>query len=323
MYSYKELITLVQQTFASENFTGTPEKLFAPIDYTLSLGGKRLRPVMLLAAADLFGGDLRSTSNAAIAVEMFHNFTLLHDDLMDRSPLRRGMPTVYCKWDENTAILSGDAMTALAWRYLLSTPQASPRLYEVFNEMCMDIYRGQQYDMDFEQRNDVSISEYLEMIRLKTAVLIAGALRMGAICAHAGRDDEERLYHFGNAIGLAFQLRDDLLDAYGDTATLGKQTGSDIKDNKKTFLLLRALEKGCPEQQQRLRTLFSTTPADPTAKIAEVIAIYDQLDIRSDVDTLIAQYHDQANTALNAINVAENDKQPLRQIAASLLDRDK
>lgn len=323
MYSYKELISHVQQLFANENFSDSPENLFAPIDYTLALGGKRLRPVLLLAATDLFGGDTRAAQHAAVAVEVFHNFTLLHDDLMDRSPLRRGKPTVYCKWDENTAILSGDAMTALAWRYLLNTPHSSPRLYEVFNEMCMDIYRGQQYDMDFEQRTDVTIDEYMEMIRLKTAVLIAGALRMGAICADADRDDEERLYHFGNAIGLAFQLRDDLLDAYGDTATLGKQTGSDIRDNKKTFLLLRALEKGNPEQQMQLRSLFSTTPDDPTEKIQEVIRIYNQLDIQDEIESRISLYHDQANTALDAINRPEIDKQTLRQIAASLLNRDK
>jgi len=323
MYSYKELITHVQQIFADENFSGTPKDLFSPIEYTLALGGKRLRPVLLLAATDLFGGDPRTVQHAAVAVEVFHNFTLLHDDLMDRSPLRRGKPTVYRKWNENTAILSGDAMTALAWRHLLNTPQSSLRLYETFNEMCMDIYRGQQYDMEFEQRNDVTIDEYMEMIRLKTAVLIAGALRMGAICANANRDDEEHLYHFGNAIGLAFQLRDDLLDAYGDTVTLGKQTGSDIRDNKKTFLLLRALEKGNSEQQERLRGLFSTTPVDPTAKIEEVIRIYDQLDILNEVEKKISQYHTQANTALDAINRPENDKQTLRQIAASLLNRDK
>ena len=323
MNTYKELVSHVQQIFANENFTGDPSNLFAPIDYTLALGGKRLRPLMLLAATDLFGGDIRSAHHAAIAVEVFHNFTLLHDDLMDRSPLRRGQPTVYCKWNENTAILSGDAMTALAWRHLLATPNATPRLYETFNEMCMDIYRGQQYDMDFEQRNDVSIPEYMEMIRLKTAVLIAGALRMGAICANANPDDEERLYHFGNAIGLAFQLRDDLLDAYGDTATLGKQTGSDIRDNKKTFLFLHALEKGNTQQQQRLLALFNTTPDDPTDKINEVIDIYNHLDIRNDVDALIADYHNKALTALDAICRPENDKTTLLQIANSLLNRDK
>ena len=222
MYTYKELSEKVQQYFAEETFSGTPEHLYAPIAYTLEGGGKRIRPLLMLAAADCMGGNIEEVRYAAVGLEVFHNFTLLHDDLMDRSPLRRGKPTVYRKWDENTAILSGDAMNILAWRYFLRLPH--PRLHEilkVFEQTSMEICEGQQYDMDFESRNDVSISEYMEMIRLKTAVLLGCALKIGALYADANQQDVEHLYQFGIRIGLAFQLRDDLLDTYGDTATFG------------------------------------------------------------------------------------------------------
>ena len=322
MYTLKEIQTKVGEYFAAENFNGTPAELYQPIEYTLALGGKRIRPTLLLAATDLFGGDIQQARYAAIGIEIFHNFTLLHDDLMDRSPVRRGQPTVYRKWDENTAILSGDAMHILAWQYFLKQPHSnSHAILQTFGQTCIEIHEGQQYDMNFEHRNDVTIDEYMEMIRLKTAVLLGGALKIGALIANADAADTEAIYNFGIKTGLAFQLRDDLLDAYGDTATFGKQTGTDIRDNKKTFLLLRAIEKGNATQQQRLRELFATTPQDPTDKINEVLDIYNQLDIRHEVEQRIAQLHDQALQHLDQIARPDTSKTPLRTLACTLLNR--
>lgn len=322
MYTLKEIQTKVSQLFDAENFNGTPAGLYDPIQYTMAQGGKRIRPTLLLAATDLFGADIEQARYAAIGIEMFHNFTLLHDDLMDRSPVRRGQPTVYRRWDENTAILSGDAMHILAWQYFLKQPHKNLQaVLQTFGQTCIEIHQGQQYDMNFERRNDVSIDEYMEMIRLKTAVLLAGALKIGALYADAPQADTESLYNFGIDTGLAFQLRDDLLDAYGDTATFGKQTGTDIKDNKKTFLILTALEKGSAAQQQRLQALFATTPSDPQHKIDEVLEIYSQLDIRSHVEQRIAELHSRAMRNLDSIDRPEEAKKTLRQLACSLLDR--
>ena len=333
MYTFKELSEKVSQFFATEHFTGSPKNLYDPIDYTLADGGKRIRPILLLAATDLFGGDIETARYAAIGIETFHNFTLLHDDLMDQSPLRRGKPTVYRKWSPNTAILSGDAMNILAWRYFLKTPH--PRLHEIlciFEKTSMEICEGQQYDMDFEQRNDVSIDEYMEMIRLKTAVLLGCALQIGAIYANANQHDIDLIYNFGIQMGLAFQLRDDLLDAYGDVSTFGKQTGTDIADNKKTYLLLRALQKAHNAQRSRLQELFSQHPTPytlhptpytlhPTPKIQEVLAIYDQLEIRHDVEQEIAILTNKALASLDQISVQNERKNTLLEIANKLLDR--
>ena len=265
MNTLPELLSKVKTLFQQENFVFEPQGLYAPIAYTLSLGGKRIRPVMLMAAHEMFGGNADHVSHAALGIETFHNFTLLHDDLMDKSPIRRGQPTVYQKWDENTAILSGDTMFALAWRYFIRQPDS--RLQEIlntFNETAIQVCEGQQYDMDFETCNNVGMDEYMNMIRLKTAVLLAGALKIGALYANAPDEDIEHLYRYGIHLGLAFQLQDDLLDAYGDTTTFGKETGSDIRNNKKTFLYLRALQDGDAQQQSCLKTAFGQTPDDPS-----------------------------------------------------------
>ena len=322
MYTYKELSEKVQQYFAEETFSGTPEHLYAPIAYTLEGGGKRIRPLLMLAAADCMGGDIEEARYAAVGLEVFHNFTLLHDDLMDRSPLRRGKPTVYRKWDENTAILSGDAMNILAWRYFLRLPH--PRLHEilkVFEQTSMEICEGQQYDMDFESRNDVSISEYMEMIRLKTAVLLGCALKIGALYADAKPQDVEHLYQFGIRIGLAFQLRDDLLDTYGDTATFGKQTGTDIRDNKKTFLLLSALEQADSELHEHLIRLCTTEPTNPDEKVVEVVKIYNSLKIRELTEQRIEELHREALHHLEQCSGSEMQKKVLFDIAEMLLKR--
>lgn len=317
------LLKTVKEIFEKETFLFSPNELYEPIDYTLKLGGKRIRPVMLLAAYQMFGGNPADVAHAAVGIETFHNFTLLHDDLMDKSPLRRGKPTVYCKWDENTAILSGDTMFAMAWRYLLKHdhPQLQ-RILNTFNETAIEVCEGQQFDMNFERQSQTSIDDYMNMIRLKTAVLLAGALKIGALYANAPESDIKHLYQFGIHLGLAFQLQDDLLDAFGDVAVFGKQTGQDIRDNKKTYLVLKALEVGNPEQQQALRDLFAS-PAQDESKVQQVLAIYNQLNIRRDVEKTIEAEFSLAQKHLNAVTVSDDKKRPLKELMEMLLDRKK
>ena len=318
------LLNQVTDIFAKESFIQEPIQLYQPIDYTLRLGGKRIRPFMLLAANQMFGGNIETVRHAAIGIEVFHNFTLLHDDLMDHSPLRRGQPTVYRKWDENTAILSGDTMFALAWRHFLMQPHN--RLQEIlqcFNETAIQVCEGQQYDMNFEKRDDISIDDYMMMIRLKTAVLIAGALKIGALYADADNDDTQHIYQFGIHLGLAFQLQDDLLDAYGDTAVFGKQTGQDIIDNKKTYLILKALQNASPEQKKELLDLYSQTPSDSTSKVARVLEIYNDLGIRQTVEEAVRHEFELSRQHLDSISVPDTAKTPLRQLMETLLSRKK
>ncbi len=325
MHTLPELIELSQKLFEEKDFIQSPKELYEPIDYTLHLGGKRVRPVMLMAAYEMFGGqDLSEVQHAALGIETFHNFTLLHDDLMDKSPLRRNQPTVYCKWDENTAILSGDAMFALAWNYMLQRPH--PQLHSIlqtFGQTALEVCEGQQYDMNFEKTTEVSISDYMEMIRLKTAVLLAGALKIGALYAGGTADDIEHLYRYGIHMGLAFQLQDDLLDAYGTTEVLGKPTGNDIRDNKKTFLYLSAIEAAPTAQKAVLKQLFRNTPAEIEQKVNAVMNLYDQLGIRRKVETEIALQFAQASTELQAISLPEANKETLSALANKLLGRNK
>lgn len=320
------LLDQVKALFEQESFLHEPQELYVPIEYTLRLGGKRIRPVLLLAANQLFGGDPAQVRHAAIGIEVFHNFTLLHDDLMDRSPIRRGQPTVFRKWDENTAILSGDTMFALAWRYFLMQPHH--RLQEIlncFNETAIQVYEGQQYDMNFERQENTSIDDYMMMIRLKTSVLLAGALKIGALYADAPEADTQRLYDFGIHLGLAFQLQDDLLDGYGDVAVFGKQTGQDIRDNKKSYLVLRALQIADANQRQTLQELFASKPegAVEDAKVAQVMAIYEQIGLKAEVETAIRHEFDLARRSLDAIQVPDDRKQPLRELMTALFERKK
>lgn len=324
MKNINELLTSVKKIFEEENFIFEPKGLYEPIDYTLRLGGKRIRPVMLMIANQMFGGDEKMVRHAVVGIETFHNFTLLHDDLMDKSPIRRGKPTVYTKWNENTAILSGDTMFAMAWRFFLQQPHEHlQEILTTFNETAIGVCNGQQYDMEFESRNDVSISEYIEMIRLKTAVLLAGALKIGAQYANAPAKDIDYLYDLGIHLGLAFQLQDDLLDAYGDVKTFGKQTGSDIRDNKKTYLLLRAYQLVTPAEKKRLSELFQTTPEDPSAKIAEVLKIYADNNIKTLVEEEIKKEFIIAQKDLEKISCEESLKQPLKDLMKMLFGRDK
>ena len=327
METLKQCMQEVERIFAEERFLAEPHELYEPIDYTLRLGGKRIRPSMLIAANALFGGDTATVRGAALGIETFHNFTLLHDDLMDRSPLRRGQPTVYTKWDENTAILSGDTMYALAWRYFLRQP--SPRLHEIlqcFNETAIEVCEGQQWDMNFEHMalDEVSLDQYTAMIRQKTAVLLAGALKIGALYAGAPQAEIDKLYQFGIHLGIAFQLQDDLLDGYGDTAVFGKKTGQDIRDNKKSYLPLLALGKADPTQADTLRTLFAAKDnMDEEEKVRRVMDIYEQLKLKDDVEHSIDTEFHAAQIHLDSIATADTRKQPLRDLMDTLAGRKK
>ena len=327
MNSIKYYLDQVKTIFDAEQFDAEPHELYAPIDYTLRLGGKRIRPTMLLMANALFGGDEKQVHNAALGIETFHNFTLLHDDLMDRSPLRRGQPTVYTKWNENTAILSGDTMFALAWRFFLRQP--SPSLQEIlqcFNETAIEVCEGQQKDMNFERMGlaNVSIGDYMDMIRQKTAVLLAGALKIGALYAGAPDNEVERLYAFGIHLGLAFQMQDDLLDGYGDTAVFGKKTGQDIRDNKISFLPLTALKTANEEQKQQLLALFASKDnMDEEEKVRQVLAIYESLNLKNTIEKAIADEFETARKELDGIHADETLKTSLRELMETLIGRKK
>lgn len=327
MNDLKYYLGQVEQIFAGEQFIAEPHELYDPIDYTLRLGGKRIRPTLLLAADALFGGDIQQARDAALGIETFHNFTLLHDDLMDRSPLRRGKPTVYTKWGDNAAILSGDTMFALAWRYFLRQP--SPRLQEIlqcFNETAIEVCEGQQKDMNFEDLalEDVSIDDYMDMIRQKTAVLLAGALKIGALYSGAAAAEIDKLYAFGIHLGLAFQLQDDLLDGYGDTAVFGKKTGQDIRDNKKSYLPLLALSIAAPEQKKQLSVLFASKDTlDEEEKVRQVMSIYDAIGLRDAVETTIGAEFAAAKRHLDEIHADEELKTPFRELMETLNGRKK
>ena len=327
MNDLKHYLKEVEDIFANEQFIAEPHELYDPIDYTLRLGGKRIRPTLLLAANALFGGDIETVKDAALGIETFHNFTLLHDDLMDRSPLRRGQPTVYTKWGDNAAILSGDTMFALAWRYFLRQP--SPHLQEIlqcFNETAIEVCEGQQKDMNFETMSleTVSIAEYMEMIRQKTAVLLAGALKIGALYAGAKEKEVEKLYAFGIHLGLAFQLQDDLLDGYGDSAVFGKKTGQDIRDNKKSYLPLLALTVSSQGQQKELSQLFSSKDnMDEEEKVRRVMEIYNTIGLREKVERSIADEFALAKKSLDDIHADETLKTPFRELMDTLNGRKK
>ena len=301
-----------------------PRGLYEPIDYILNIGGKRIRPIVTLLCGKMFGDtDLTNSMPVALAVEVFHNFTLVHDDIMDESPIRRGVPTVHEKWNVNTGILSGDLMLIQAYQHLASCPNAAavPHLLRIFNRVATGVCEGQQYDVDFEIREDVTIAEYLKMIELKTAVLLGGAMELGGAAAGAGLEDQAHLYEFGRLTGLAFQLQDDLLDTFGQSSATGKLTGNDIIRNKKTFLFLHALELIGQGEQEELNELFRTTPVDPTAKVARVTDIMQQAGIPEAVAKLRDEYQEQAYAHLEAAGGDPAYKRVLRDLAESLLQR--
>lgn len=312
----------VQQHISNLDWNRQPLGLYEPIGYTLQAGGKRLRPTLVIIANDLFDGDRDKALPAALAIEIFHNFTLLHDDVMDNAPIRRGKPTVHTRWNTNTAILSGDQMLIEAYSHLSKTPQQClPQVMSLFTKMATEICEGQQYDVDFEQREDVTIDEYLMMIRLKTSVLLATALQIGALVAGANRQEQQALYNYGINIGLAFQLQDDILDVYGDPLTFGKAIGGDILSAKKTYMLLTALELSNDNQRSQLLSLISRQDLDPQQKINQVTAIYNQLGVREVCEGVMDNYTNIALAELDKINVSDEKKLILTDLARKLLAR--
>ena len=322
MYSFDELLQQTEQEVQALHFDDKPQSLFDPITYILSLGGKRIRPVLTLMACNLYSETIHQAIKPALGLEVFHNFTLLHDDLMDNADKRRNRETVHIKWNPNTAILSGDAMLIAAYRLIGETTEAHLKpVLDLFSQTAMEICGGQQYDMEFETRNDVSEAAYLEMIRLKTAVLFGCALKTGAIVANAPQTDQEHLYQFGICMGLAFQLQDDLLDVYGDTATFGKNIGGDILCNKKTFLLINALQKATQTQGDELRQWIAMPQFDPFEKIAAVTALYNQIGVREMAKNKIKAYFEQAMTHLDALQVPAERLTVLTGVCERLLNR--
>lgn len=300
-----------------------PVNLYQPIAYTLNMGGKRLRPVMVLLANELFGGNPEKVMNAALAVEIFHNFTLLHDDIMDKADMRRNKPSVHKKYNENIAILSGDAMSIMAYRYLLKTnTEKLNEIISLFTETAIEVCEGQQYDMDFENRLDVKVDEYLEMIRLKTAVLLACSFKMGALSANANDSDAENIYQFGINLGLAFQLQDDLLDCYADQDKFGKRIGGDIIANKKTFLLINAIELADNKLKPALTDWLQRDTFDEQEKIAAVKAIYQTTGVKEICEKAINDYYNKALISLQQIEIDESKKIILQLLAKSIMDRE-
>ncbi len=299
-----------------------PENLYDPIRYMLQIGGKRIRPLLTLMAADLFAiRDIETALPASLAVELFHNFSLVHDDIMDNAPLRRGQPTVHQRWNDNIAILSGDNLLIMAYQQLaLCNNDKLPSLLKTFNTMASEVCEGQQIDMDFEKIPAVGIDAYIHMIRLKTSVLLGAALKMGAILSDASEADAQLIYEFGVNVGLAFQLQDDILDVYGDPSHFGKQKGGDILANKKTYLLVKALETADSATKAELLSWLSNHDS-PTEKIERVTAIYDQLGVKDAVEMVKQQYIEQAFRALDGIAVPDARKLPLQTLAQGLLNR--
>ena len=299
-----------------------PKGLYDPIQYILNLGGKRLRPVLTLMSAEIFGIDFKKALNAALSIEVFHNFSLVHDDIMDDAPLRRGETTVHEKWNINTGILSGDAMLIMAYQ-LFENYDASvfQSLAKLFSKTALEVCEGQQYDVDFETRNDVTIPEYLKMIEYKTAVLVGAAMKMGAIVANASADDQNNIYEFGKNLGIAFQLQDDYLDAFGDPKIFGKQVGGDIIENKKTYLYLKALEFASADDKTKLEQFFSQNLDDKTSKINVVKGLFTSTGSTDKTKQEIENYTNKAFSVLETLNISDDKKALLKTFGNNLMSR--
>ena len=319
MHDFTSLVTDFAAHFNKAHFPAAPERLYAPCDYFLSLGGKRVRPVMCLMGNELFDTIQQDAYAVATAIELFHNFTLIHDDIMDAAPLRRGMETVHTKYGSNTALLSGDVMLIRAYEQLAQiNPVLLPRILQLFNTTSREVCEGQQMDMDFEQQQDVQLDAYIHMITLKTSVLLAASLEMGAIIGGASEGNCRHLYEFGKNLGIAFQIQDDYLDAFGDPEKFGKEPGGDIRQNKKTFLLIHALQTADASNKAKLLSLMQENPAD---KVAQVLDIFRTCGVDSWARDLKQQYVDKAMDHLEAVAVVSSRKQPLKELAAFLVQR--
>lgn len=316
MYQISQLIDKVNKEIESLNYPLEPAGLYEPIRYILSLGGKRIRPVLMLMAYNMWKDDVESIMSQALGLETYHNFTLLHDDLMDKSDLRRGNPTVHKKWNDNTAILSGDTMLILAYKLF-----GQNVAYKDFIDATLGVCEGQQYDMEFENRNDVKEEEYMEMIRQKTSLLLGYALKIGSTLAGASKEDAELLYSFGEKMGLAFQIQDDILDVYGDTKVFQKKLGADIVDNKKTYLLINALNLATPSQKAELESWINKAEFDSEEKVKAVTALYNAIGIPELAQKKVEELFEQSLLSLDKVSVPEPQKTELRTFANKLLGR--
>lgn len=323
MFTASELLEKINAHITDLKFDRTPQGLYDPVTYVLSMGGKRIRPVLMLMAYNLYQEDVTCIFSPATGIEVYHNYTLLHDDLMDRADRRRGKETVHKVWDDNTAILSGDAMLVLAYQFMTQCPVTHLKeVMDLFSLTALEICEGQQMDMDFEQRKDVKEEEYLEMIRLKTSVLLAVSLKIGALLGGASSEDAGRLYDFGMNMGVAFQLKDDLLDVYGDAAVFGKNIGGDILCNKKTYMLIKAFEHANDEQIRQLNVWVDTDTFDPAEKIAAVTDLYNQIGIKELCEKKMVDFSERAMENIIAVNVADEKKKELERLMKDLMYRE-
>ncbi|MFC2457242.1 MAG: polyprenyl synthetase family protein [Prevotella intermedia] len=322
MYTSKELLEIVNHYLDSLAYNRKPASLYEPIKYVLDLGGKRIRPILMLLSYNLYKDNPKDILSAACALETYHNYTLLHDDLMDEAPLRRGQQTVHKKWNDNQAVLSGDSMLVLAYERLAKCDTKHlEAVLHLFTETALQIGEGQQYDMEFEMRNDVTVEEYIEMIRLKTSVLLACATKMGAILADASKEDAENLYKFGEQIGLAFQLQDDYLDVYGDAKVFGKKIGGDITSNKKTYMLITAFNQANAEQRAELEKWINKSDFDTEEKIAAVTRLYNEIGVDKLAKEKMGFYYEQGKKFLDAVKLPNERKETLAAYAAEIMKR--
>ncbi|MBR5138463.1 MAG: polyprenyl synthetase family protein [Alistipes sp.] len=324
MRTNEEILDLIENHIAQIQLPEEPEYLYAPIIYSMSGGGKRIRPTLLLLACEAFGGKVQEALPAASAVEMFHNFTLLHDDIMDNAEVRRGKPSVYARWGKNVAILSGDAMMIYAYRLLSGSPvEKFPRIMDIFTTMALQVCEGQQYDMDFEERKKVSVVEYMNMIELKTSVLLAGSAMIGAVLGNASENDCRKIYRYALELGLAFQQQDDLLDSYGTVEELGKRIGGDILEGKKTCLMLNAMSRATEADREILRSTHLDSSLTDEEKIARVKEVYDRYDIQHTIQQQISLRFDRALAILDTLEIPVERTEHLRIFAQNLMGRKK
>jgi len=322
MYSIKELQNIISDKIASLNIIKEPVDLYEPIDYIISIGGKRLRPVFVLLAYNIFSNNIKKAFNPALGIEIFHNFTLMHDDIMDKSLVRRNFTTVHEKWNTNVAILSGDAMSIKAYEYMIACePGKIKTVLDIFNKTALEVCEGQQYDLNFENAENVSIEEYLRMIELKTAVLIASSFKIGAVLGGADDNNSKLLFEFGKNVGLAFQLQDDLLDVFGNPKLFGKNIGGDIVTNKKPYLLIKAFEIAKANVLEELKENISAVDFIPERKIEIIKSIFEQLEIKRITEEKIKEYFELAGECLESLAVEENKKKEIKKLIPVLINR--
>lgn len=322
MHTLEDIKRKFHNHLEKENFKRVPVELYEPIEYLISIGGKRVRPLLLLLACDMFDGKIEDAIHPALGIEIFHNFTLVHDDIMDNAAIRRGLPTLHKKWNTNVAILSGDTMFALAYQYLIRTNhQIAPEITDIFTKMAIEVCEGQQYDMNFETKENVTIDEYTRMIHLKTAITIASSLKIGAMIAGANPLNAKNLYNFGINIGIAFQIMDDLLDLYAEKEKLGKTIGGDIIANKKTFLYIKGYELANIQQRQELDKCFKEKHYSDADKVKKVKEIYDNLDIKNVTKNIMQEYYDNALKKLYSINIPDERIRYIKSFTDHLMKR--